>query len=62
VHVYEHAIIELQSYRAKHVGGKFELRDHDAVAWVLPTELRTYKLAPADLPTVEAILQDRKGS
>ncbi|MDW7712496.1 MAG: (deoxy)nucleoside triphosphate pyrophosphohydrolase [Deferrisomatales bacterium] len=56
VHHYPHLSIELLSYRAVHVAGEFELRDHDEVQWVRPEEMGAYEFAPADLPTV-AFLQ-----
>ena len=56
VHHYPHLSIELLSYRAAHVAGEFELRDHDEVRWVRPDEMGAYEFAPADLPTV-AFLQ-----
>jgi len=56
VHHYPHLSIVLLSYRAVHVAGEFELRDHDEVRWVQPEEMAGYGFAPADLPTV-ALLQ-----
>ena len=56
VHHYPHIAIELLSYRATHLAGDFELRDHDEVRWVAPEEMGEYDFAPADLPTV-AFLQ-----
>ncbi|MHB8762754.1 MAG: (deoxy)nucleoside triphosphate pyrophosphohydrolase [Deferrisomatales bacterium] len=56
VHHYAHLSIEFLSYRAVHVAGEFELRDHDEVRWVRPAEMGEYDFAPADLPTV-AFLQ-----
>jgi 8-oxo-dGTP diphosphatase len=55
VHLYPHVEIELLSYRASHLSGDFELRDHDEVRWVLPEELAQYPFAPADLPTVRLL-------
>lgn len=55
VHRYPHVEIELLSYRARHVAGDFDLRDHDEVRWVLPEEMDEYSFAPADLPTVELL-------
>lgn len=57
VHHYPHISIELLSYRATHVAGELELRDHDEVRWVWPEEMGAYEFAPADLPTV-AFLQE----
>lgn len=54
-HRYPHVEIELLSYRAVHVAGAFELRDHDELLWVAPHELVDYEFAPADLPTVRVV-------
>lgn len=59
VHDYDHIKIELRSYRAKYKGGAIKLVDHDKLAWVGPAEFSQYKLVPADLPAVEAILRER---
>jgi len=56
VHAYDHITIELQSYWVEHLDGEFELRDHDKIAWVTPSDFERYEIAPADIPTVEAIL------
>ncbi|WP_147820329.1 (deoxy)nucleoside triphosphate pyrophosphohydrolase [Salidesulfovibrio onnuriiensis] len=59
VHEYEHVTVELISYWVKHLDGEFELRDHDQMEWVGPHEFEMYDMAPADVPTVEAILKER---
>jgi 8-oxo-dGTP diphosphatase len=53
VHTGGDAPIELHFLEARIVAGKIRLRDHDAVAWVGPAELRDYRLAPADREFVE---------
>lgn len=55
VHNYPQATIELQSYRALHISGTFELRDHDEIRWVSPLEMLEYEFAPADIPTVHLL-------
>lgn len=57
IHAYDHITVELHSYWAEHSSGHFELNDHDAIAWIFPEELTDYIMAPADLPTVEKILE-----
>lgn len=59
VHEYDHIKIELRSYRAKYMSGAIKLVDHDKIAWIKPEEFCQYELAPADLPTVEAIIKER---
>lgn len=47
--------IELQGYRASIIAGEPRLSDHDAVAWVAPTDLADYAMPPADLPIAAAL-------
>ena len=54
-HDYGDFKIELLAYRARFVKGKFELTDHDQIAWVSKAELKNYDLAEADIPLVEKI-------
>lgn len=54
---YKHLPIELLVYRAYHVAGGFELRDHDQLAWVTLAELKAYDFAAADIPVVEHLLR-----
>lgn len=56
---YKHLPIELLVYRARHLSGEFELRDHAAIAWVTPAELLNYDLSSADIPVV-AVLRGEK--
>ena len=58
-HAYEHIKIELIAHETKIKSGEFQLRDHDAIVWVTPEEARAYKLAPADIPILEHILQSQ---
>ena len=53
IHEYPHGTILLLSYRARHLNGDFDLRDHDEVAWVEPNEFGRFDIAPADLPTIQ---------
>ena len=56
-HDYEHIKIELIAHETRIESGEFELRDHDAIVWVTAQEARKYKLAPADIPILDHILQ-----
>jgi len=60
VHQYHKFTIKLISYRVLLLSGKFDLRDHDDVAWVTPDDFKKYTFAPADLPTVRAILKENQ--
>ncbi|WP_053976633.1 8-oxo-dGTP diphosphatase MutT [Mangrovimonas xylaniphaga] len=59
-HSYASKTILLDSYLAEHVSGKFQLRDHDQLAWVALPELSNYQMAPADVPIVEKLLHTFK--
>ena len=58
-HAYDHITIEMRSYAVRHVAGELVNQEHSELAWVEPNRLLEYDLAPADLPTVEAILRAR---
>ena len=59
IHQYDHIKIKLMSYWVKHLDGEFDLRSHDKIAWINPSEFSQYEMAPADIPTVEAIIAGR---
>ena len=61
IHEYPHGTIKLLSYRVHHLEGKFDLRDHEEVAWVEPKEFGRYEFAPADLPTIKFISDQYRG-
>jgi 8-oxo-dGTP diphosphatase len=47
--------LELLAYRVTRLGGEPVLREHDAAAWVEPSELLTYDLADSDRRVVEEL-------
>lgn len=55
VHCYPDGTIRLSGFRIYHQEGDFELRVHQELQWVPLAELRAWRLAPADLPIVEAL-------
>ncbi len=57
---YENFSIELIAYHCDFVSASFHLTDHDEIAFVKPTELRNYKMAPADVFIVERLTSVRK--
>jgi 8-oxo-dGTP diphosphatase len=57
-HEYEFGRVELIALTVPQFTGEVKPTEHDEFAWVLPSELATYKLAPADLP-IAAILAQR---
>ena len=50
-----HSAIALYAYRARYVSGNIKLNDHEEIKWVLPKQLTTVDLAPADVGIGKAI-------
>jgi len=40
--------LEIQLYRALHLGGTFILHDHEEIRWVAPQEVESYELVDSD--------------
>ena len=55
---YGNTIINLLGYHAIHREGLFRLTDHDAIRWMLPSELTNLRWAPADIPLVDKLQRE----
>jgi len=55
-YVYDHGEFLLKAYRVNSYKGKITLSVHDDLNWVKVTELKDYKLAPADIPITEKLM------
>jgi 8-oxo-dGTP diphosphatase len=55
-HVYPHGEIDLLAYRVTHLGGNYQLHDHEEIRWVYPADLADHDLSEADVP-IARILQ-----
>lgn len=51
-HAYDNTDVDLQLYICRIIGGTLELREHDAMEWILPKNLKVEKLLAADRPFV----------
>lgn len=47
--------LELLVYRASHVSGEFEAREHDEIRWVYPHELGNYDFVKADVEVIKKL-------
>lgn len=56
-HTYPGGTIQLLAYETVLVSGDFDLRVHDQIAWVRPSELLGYELLPADIPIARTLQQ-----
>ncbi|POI14769.1 (deoxy)nucleoside triphosphate pyrophosphohydrolase [Bacillus velezensis] len=56
-HEYEKVIVNLISIKAKIVSGKPVAKEHAEFRWVPIRELESLEWAPADLPTVSALIR-----
>lgn len=48
-------VISLLGYTSEIIEGTLKLTDHDEVKWVTLDQIKSYKLAPADIPLVDKI-------
>ncbi|MFX3622522.1 MAG: (deoxy)nucleoside triphosphate pyrophosphohydrolase [Ectobacillus sp.] len=58
---YPNIIVNLLTYRTKIVDGTPKAKEHAELRWVPLRELRSLEWAPADIPTVDALLTDKVG-
>lgn len=56
-HPYPHLTIRLLTYHARLLGGTPTATEHAQLAWVPVAELRRLEWAPADIPTVDRLLE-----
>ena len=54
-YVYTHGEFLLKAFEVGLIGGELALRVHDELVWVDPTELTSYRLAPADIPIAQSL-------
>lgn len=54
-HRYDHLAIELLAYNICDWSGDLIPVDHDQLDWVMPEQLLSYTLSPADIPIAQAI-------
>ena len=56
-HDYGSFRIKLTAYKCEFVEATMKLVDHDQYKWVLPEELLSFELAPADIPIAERVAE-----
>ena len=56
-HEYETNIVELHAFWVRQFTGQIRLTDHDAMQWLLISELPRFQWAPADIPFIEKLTQ-----
>lgn len=55
-HEYPTIIVHLQTYTARIVSGEPKATEHEQIAWLPIDQLRGLQWAPADLPTVDRLV------
>jgi len=58
IHQYEKFTIELIAYKCQFIDATFKMLDHDAYEWVNIKELRSWNLAPADIPIADELIKN----
>jgi 8-oxo-dGTP diphosphatase len=53
---YPHVTVRLRTYRARIISGRPHPTEHEKLAWYRFAELPMLEWAPADLPTIEALV------
>ncbi|WP_206922780.1 (deoxy)nucleoside triphosphate pyrophosphohydrolase [Alicyclobacillus suci] len=56
-HQYPNIIVNLSTYHARIVRGKPIAKEHEKLVWMPLNELKSLAWAPADIPTVEILVQ-----
>ena len=56
-HQYGDKLIHLSAYRVEHISGDFQLKAHDKIVWLDPSELYSLRWAQADIPLIDAFLR-----
>lgn len=59
---YDHGEFLLRAYSVDLIVGELTLQVHDDFSWVPPDDLLSYRLAPADVPIAESLIQSAKTS
>jgi 8-oxo-dGTP diphosphatase len=59
-YTYENGSIKLIALKAEILHGELTLSVHDKLQWLLPSEILDLKLAPADIPIAQALLEETK--
>lgn len=56
---YENVIVRLETYKAKLIVGQPIALEHAETKWVAKKELHTLNFAPADIPAVDKIINEK---
>lgn len=59
-HDYDFGLVILTTFYCELVEGTPILSEHEAVSWLLPSELHTLVWAPADVPAVELVERESR--
>ena len=57
IYDYGDGALKLKAYRCKWVQGDIDIKYFHIIKWVLPQELLSYKLLPADIPIAEKLVE-----
>ena len=57
---YDNGAIKLFALEAEILHGEIKLSVHDKLRWLTPTEILELKLAPADIPIAQALLEKQE--
>lgn len=58
IHQYDSFSIELIAYKCNFMNSTYQLTDHDEYKWINISDLKNYKLAPADIKISERLMSE----
>ena len=59
VYSYPDFSVNLIAFLCSYEGGEIKLTDHNKFSWVIPTDLRQYKIVEGDVRLVDKIIDER---
>lgn len=59
-HEYEAAVVQLIALKAELTAGSPKAREHEEILWLPKESLSSLVWAPADIPAVEALIEEKK--
>lgn len=57
---YRHISIRLMAFRVHHISGELNVRDHETIQWVAPSELVDFDFSEADRPIIQHLIGNKE--
>jgi len=57
IHLYDETHVQIIAFLVESYEGEIQKLEHDEIRWIDPKDLLDYKLAPADIPIAEKLME-----